>query len=75
MDCQFIMGFFAFMYYSSFIAQHKASVGGVIETAIQGLEPEEVVEVIRGLGKYLNGQGQIGDEVLACLSGIVAKKK
>lgn len=27
MDCQFIMGFFAFMYYQSFIAVYKASVG------------------------------------------------
>lgn len=75
MDCQFIMGFFAFMYFSSFIAVHKASVGGVIETAVQGLEPEEVVEVIRGLSKYLVGQGQIGQEVLTCLNGVVAEKK
>ena len=36
MDCQFIMGFFAFMYYQSFVAVYKASVGGVIEVAIQG---------------------------------------
>ena len=75
MDCQFIMGFFAFMYYSSFIAVHKASIGGVIETAIQGLEPEEVVEVIRGLSKYLVGQGQIGQEVFTCLSGVIAEKR
>ncbi|KAI7104676.1 phosphatidate cytidylyltransferase, partial [Hortaea werneckii] len=34
MDCQFIMGFFAFMYYQSFIAVYKSSVGGVIEMAI-----------------------------------------
>ena len=75
MDCQFIMGFFAFMYYSSFIAVHKASIGGVIETAVQGLEPEEVVEVIKGLSKYLVGQGQIGQEVLTCLSDVIAEKR
>ncbi|KAI7671999.1 hypothetical protein KC318_g3133, partial [Hortaea werneckii] len=34
MDCQFIMGFFAFMYYQSFIAVYKSSVGGVIEMAV-----------------------------------------
>ncbi|KAI5294461.1 hypothetical protein KEM52_003979 [Ascosphaera acerosa] len=57
MDCQFIMGFFAYMYYHSFIATHKTSVGSVIEAAIQGLTPEEQMEVIRGLGKYLVNQG------------------
>lgn len=59
MDCQFIMGFFAFMYYQSFIAVYKASVGGVIETAIQGLTPEEQMEVVKGLSKHLANQGVI----------------
>ena len=44
MDCQFIMGFFAFMYYHSFIAVYKVSLGGVIETAITGLTLEEQIE-------------------------------
>lgn len=67
MDCQFIMGFFAFMYYQSFIAFYKASVGDVIETAIQGLSGEEIAEVVRGLAKYLVIQGQAGEGVVECL--------
>ena len=59
MDCQFIMGFFSFMYYQSFIAVYKASVGSVIETAITGLSTEEQIEVIKGLSKYLYNQGAI----------------
>ena len=59
MDCQFIMGFFAFMYYQSFIAVYKASVGSVIETAITGLSPAEQIEVIKGLSKYLYNQGVV----------------
>ena len=59
MDCQFIMGFFAFMYYQSFIAVYKASVGSVIETAITGLSPAEQVEVVKGLAKHLYNQGVI----------------
>lgn len=59
MDCQFIMGFFAFMYYQSFIAVYKASVGSVIETAITGLSPAEQVEVVKGLAKHLYNQGII----------------
>jgi phosphatidate cytidylyltransferase len=63
MDCQFIMGFFAFMYYQSFIATHKASVGSVLEMAITGLTTEEQMEVVRGLSKHLVNQGKIAAPV------------
>ncbi|RMY43235.1 hypothetical protein D0863_16329, partial [Hortaea werneckii] len=63
MDCQFIMGFFAFMYFQSFIAVYKASVGGVIEMAITGLSAEEQAEVVRGLAKHLVNQGVVGGRV------------
>ncbi|KAI9715579.1 MAG: hypothetical protein M1812_005883 [Candelaria pacifica] len=63
MDCQFIMGFFAFMYYQSFIAVYKASIGGVIEIAINGLSPEEQLEVVKGLSKYLYNQGVVSEKV------------
>jgi phosphatidate cytidylyltransferase len=59
MDCQFIMGFFAFMYYQSFIAVYKASIGSVIETAITGLTLDEQMEVVKGLAKHLYNQGAI----------------
>src|ERR1700722_9701120 len=49
MDCQFIMGLFAYMYYHSFIAVYKASVGSVMELAITGLTYEEQMEVVKGL--------------------------
>lgn len=62
MDCQFIMGFFAFVYYQSFIAVYKASVGSVIETAITGLTPEEQLEVVKGLSKYLYNQGVLPEK-------------
>jgi phosphatidate cytidylyltransferase len=69
MDCQFIMGFFAFMYYQSFIAEHKASVGGVIELAINGLSAEEQMEVLKGLSKHLSNQGVITGKALEYLQG------
>ncbi|BCR83917.1 phosphatidate cytidylyltransferase [Aspergillus chevalieri] len=68
MDCQFIMGFFAYMYYHSFIAVYKASVGDIIETAINGLTVEEQLEVVRGLGKYLYNQGTVSETILDCLN-------
>jgi phosphatidate cytidylyltransferase len=63
MDCQFIMGFFAFMYYQSFIAVHTASIGSVIEAAITGLTAEEQIEVVKGLTKYLYNQGAVGSNI------------
>ncbi|KAK2735707.1 hypothetical protein FQN57_001156 [Myotisia sp. PD_48] len=69
MDCQFIMGLFAYMYYHSFIAVHKASVGGVIESAITGLTVDEQVEVIKGLSKYLYNQGVVSDKLVECFHG------
>ena len=75
MDCQFIMGFFAFMYYQSFIAVYKASVGEVMESAIQGLDAEELVEVVKGLSKYMVNQGLVEERVLDCLIGVVGKRK
>jgi phosphatidate cytidylyltransferase len=63
MDCQFIMGTLAFMYYQGFIATHKATVGGVMEMAITGLTMEEQVEVVRGMAKYLVNHGVIKEAV------------
>lgn len=75
MDCQFIMGFFAFMYYQSFIAIYKASVGDVMESAIQGLNAEEMVEVVKGLSKYMVNQGLVEERVLDCLTGVIGKRR
>ncbi|EOO00174.1 putative phosphatidate cytidylyltransferase protein [Phaeoacremonium minimum UCRPA7] len=63
MDCQFIMGFFTYMYYHSFIAVHKLNLGGVMEMAITGLTVDEQVELIRGMSRYLGNQGLVGEEV------------
>lgn len=77
MDCQFIMGFFSFMYYQSFIAQYKASVGGVLETAITGLSPEEQMVLVKGLTQHLYNQGKVGHQVIEYLSEnlVVALKR
>lgn len=70
MDCQFIMGFFTFVYYQSFIAEYKASVGGVLEMAVQGLSPEDQVEVLKGLVKYLVMKGEVPTTVGECLAEV-----
>ncbi|KAF2109981.1 cytidylyltransferase family-domain-containing protein [Lophiotrema nucula] len=67
MDCQFIMGTIAFMYYSSFISINHTTVGGVIESVITGLSPEEQVEVVKILGKHLVSQELLPSQLLEYL--------
>lgn len=63
MDCQFIMGFFAYMYYHTFIALHKVNVGSVLETAITSLSPDEQIELVKGMARYLGNQGVVSQKV------------
>jgi phosphatidate cytidylyltransferase len=58
MDCQFIMGVFASIYYSSFIGSETGvGVGTALEFALQHLSNEELLELYHGLGEYLLQQG------------------
>jgi phosphatidate cytidylyltransferase len=63
MDCQFIMGFFAYMYYHTFIALNKVTLGDVIETAITGLTHEEQVELVKGISRYLHNKHIVSGDV------------
>ena len=63
MDCQFIMGLFAYIYYHTFIAQTTATLGDVMEDAITGLSYENQVELFKGLSKYFVNQGVSKQEV------------
>jgi phosphatidate cytidylyltransferase len=67
MDCQFIMGSITFFYYSSFIAIYHTTVGGVIEAAVNGLTPEEQMEVVKILAKNLVNQDIISPKVSRCM--------
>ncbi|KFH40523.1 putative phosphatidate cytidylyltransferase-like protein [Hapsidospora chrysogenum ATCC 11550] len=67
MDCQFIMGFFAYVYYQSFIAMHEVKLGSVLDSAINGLTPEDQLELIRRMGHYLSNQGIVSDKLIDCV--------
>lgn len=68
------MGFFAYMYYHSFIAVYKVSLGGLIETAINGLTVEEQIELVKGISKYLHNQGAVSGRVLECLNDAIPRR-
>jgi len=72
MDCQFIMGFFTFMYFQSFIAVYVTSIGSVIEDAIQGLTAEDQIEVIKGITQHLINQGAVTERMLGCVSNALS---
>ncbi|KAK3323118.1 cytidylyltransferase family-domain-containing protein [Cercophora scortea] len=63
MDCQFIMGFFAYMYYHSFIATNQQNLGAVIESAIMGLSIDDQIELVKAVTKSLMNQGIYSSEV------------
>ncbi|RMZ86417.1 hypothetical protein DV736_g6359, partial [Chaetothyriales sp. CBS 134916] len=74
MDCQFLMGTLTYVYYQSFIAVYKTSIGSVIESAIWGLTPDEQIEVVKGLARHLYNQGTVSENVLRCVASQLAKR-
>ena len=56
-DCQFIMGLFSYVYYSSIIREHHVTVGSVLQTVVTHLTVEDQAELYRELTRYLQGQG------------------
>ncbi|VDB95206.1 unnamed protein product [Peniophora sp. CBMAI 1063] len=57
MDCQFLMGVFTYVYYTSLIRTHHVSVGSVLQTIVSGLTFDEQLELMRDLKHYLEQQG------------------
>jgi len=57
MDCQFLMGIFTYVYYSSLIRVHHVTVGGILQTIVSGLTVEQQLELIRDLTRYLGSHG------------------
>ncbi|KAL3960653.1 hypothetical protein ACCO45_005770, partial [Purpureocillium lilacinum] len=74
MDCQFIMGFFAYMYYHTFIAVHQVTLGSVLETAITSLGPDEQVELVKSMARYLGNQGVVPETFLDCVEKTIVKR-
>ncbi|KAJ8102333.1 phosphatidate cytidylyltransferase, partial [Lipomyces tetrasporus] len=67
MDCQYMMGFFAYMYYTSFIAVHPITIERVLNTAISSLNKEEQLQLVSSMHKYLYNQGYTPTDASRCL--------
>lgn len=57
MDCQFLMGLFAYVYYSSVIRIQNISVGSIMQTVVVSLTTAEQLELLDDLKRFLEGQG------------------
>lgn len=53
------MGMFAYVYYSSNVRVHRATVGSVMQTIVSSLSVGEQLRVFNDLRYYLEGLGQI----------------
>lgn len=56
---RFLMGMFAYVYYSSNVRVHRVTVGSVMQAIVSGLTPAEQLRVFNDLKYYLEGLGQI----------------
>lgn len=56
MDCQFLMGLFSYVYYSSLIRTNIATPASVLQT-IAAMTPAQQVEVAQTLRLFLAKQG------------------
>ncbi|SNX83588.1 related to CDS1 - CDP-diacylglycerol synthase [Melanopsichium pennsylvanicum] len=58
-DCQFLMGLFSYVYYSSLIREHHVTVGSVLQTVVTQLTLEDQMELFDEISRYLAGQGKL----------------
>ncbi|KAF7732732.1 hypothetical protein EC973_000003 [Apophysomyces ossiformis] len=63
MDCQFLMGLFAYMYYQSFIKMYNITVGTILALVINNLSPREKVELLERLTTYLENQNVLSNNI------------
>ncbi|KAH8119536.1 phosphatidate cytidylyltransferase [Phellopilus nigrolimitatus] len=57
MDCQFLMGVFTYVYYSSLIKENHISVGHVMQLIASGLTLDEQLQLMGDFRRYLEGRG------------------
>lgn len=62
MDCQFLMGSFAYLYYETFISVSHGNVGKFLQSIILNLEPADIITLVKSLVTYLFKAGAIDED-------------
>ncbi|KAF5093898.1 hypothetical protein D0Z00_003797 [Geotrichum galactomycetum] len=65
-DCQFLMGFFTYLYYDTFVATHGVAFDVVLQSAIMNLDPKDQMILAESLSKYLVNNGLVHEKILEC---------
>ncbi|ODV89412.1 hypothetical protein CANCADRAFT_4036 [Tortispora caseinolytica NRRL Y-17796] len=71
MDCQFLMGFFAFMYYDTFISDRHLTASVLLQQAVKQLTAEQQLELLAGLSRYLVVSERIPDTAFSCIENFI----
>jgi phosphatidate cytidylyltransferase len=70
-DCQFLMGSFAYLYYETFLSTNRFNVGSVLQLVVTNLEPKDIVSLIQKLNLYLYNLGQIDEHTFTQIRSLL----
>lgn len=70
-DCQFLMGSFAYLYYETFLSTSRINVGSVLQLVVTNMEPKEVLELVRKLHLFLYNMGVIDEKTYTKLIQLI----
>ncbi|KAK9704637.1 phosphatidate cytidylyltransferase [Basidiobolus ranarum] len=72
MDCQFLMGFFAYIYYQSFIKSVASSSINILQDVINNLSIHDQLDLYMNLQEYFVGQGILPEKVIECTQALLS---
>jgi len=71
-DCQFLMGSFAYLYYETFLSTNRINVGSVLQLVVTNMEPKDILELVKKLHLYLYNLGVIDEKTYNKLVKLIA---
>lgn len=69
-DCQFIMGSFANLYYETFISEHRITVETVLSTILMNLNEKQILELITTLNAILFKKNVVSEQKYKQLAAV-----
>ncbi|ODQ63079.1 phosphatidate cytidylyltransferase [Nadsonia fulvescens var. elongata DSM 6958] len=70
-DCQFLMGFFAYLYHESFVSTHGFTINTVLRSIVFNFSYADQVEIINNVLGFLENQGAIEPGIRIALKKVL----
>lgn len=67
-DCQFMMGSFVYLYYETFISEHRILIQNIVSTVLLNLNEKQIIELIVAINRALLARGTINDKAFNALN-------